>query len=348
MKPPSVQRDVSLQGRNTLRLPGRAAWYLTITHQDQIPSALEWAEAEGIPVLVIGGGSNLVLASDFPGLVLAMEIRECLWRTVPTDKRHGRHDAILSLGAGENWHWVVRHACEAGYRGLENLALIPGTVGAAPVQNIGAYGAELADVLLDVTAWDRQQEAFRTLSCEECRFAYRDSLFKQERDRFIITRVRLHLSRETPFRLSYGELARRYQNPNDPSLTPLAVADTVTAVRQSKLPDPAELPNAGSFFKNPVISQAQYQQLKAAEPDLIAYPDADGYKLAAGWLIDQCGWKGYREAHVGVHARQALVLVNHAGGSGPEVMDLAGRIQADVLARFGVRLEVEPRIVGLD
>ncbi|TVP60401.1 MAG: UDP-N-acetylmuramate dehydrogenase, partial [Halomonadaceae bacterium] len=251
-------------------------------------------------------------------------------------------------GAGENWDAVVRHACDAGYRGLENLALIPGTVGAAPVQNIGAYGAELAQVLHDLTAYDRHQGAFVTLSNAQCHFAYRDSIFKQQPARFIITRVRLLLSRTAPFRLGYGELARVLGDVEERELSSGQVAETITRLRQAKLPDPNELPNAGSFFKNPVVGPEHYARLKAAEPDLVAFADGTDFKLAAGWLIERCGWKGYRNERVGVHNRQALVLVNHGCGTGADILALATEIRQDVARRFAVTLEIEPRVWGPD
>lgn len=343
---PGLTHHASLLERNTLRVPGRADWLLSITRENQIGPALEWATRQGLPVLVMGGGSNLVLAADYPGLVLLMALRERRWQALERPGEAPFDSAILSLGAGENWDSVVRHACEAGYRGLENLALIPGTVGAAPVQNIGAYGADLSQVLLDVTAFDRHEEAFVTLSADQCEFAYRDSLFKQSPERFIITRVRLQLSRHSPFRLGYGELARALEGMPEASLSPVRVAETISHLRQRKLPDPAALPNAGSFFKNPVVDKAHYDWLVEREPELVAYAEGEGYKLAAGWLIERCGWKGYRTERVGVHNRQALVLVNHGEGTGADILALAERIREDVAQRFSVSLEIEPRVLG--
>lgn len=345
--PSGLMSQASLEPYNTLRLPGQAAWLLRISEACSIPPALNWAESRGLPVLVLGGGSNLVLAANYPGLVLQMAIPECRWQPV-TDTDTGQPDfdqALLSLGAGENWDEAVRHACEAGYRGLENLALIPGTVGAAPVQNIGAYGADLSQVLQDVTAYDRHQRAFVILSARDCQFGYRDSLFKQQPARFIITRVRLLLSRTLPLRLGYGELARALEGMVETELTPSRVAHTITQLRQSKLPDPAVLPNAGSFFKNPVVDAGHYYRLKKTEPNLVAFTDGTGFKLAAGWLIERCGWKGYRNERVGVHDRQALVLINHDQGTGADILALAQRIRQSVLERFDVSLEIEPQVL---
>ncbi|XOZ34100.1 UDP-N-acetylmuramate dehydrogenase [Halomonadaceae bacterium KBTZ08] len=337
-----VEQAVDLQPRNTLRLPGRATWYARVVDPEALPGLLEWAEAQQLPVQVLGGGSNVVLRSDIEGLVLGMAIQERHWQVLDEDQ------AVLTLGAGEDWDAVVRYTAATGYRGLENLALIPGTVGAAPIQNIGAYGRALSDVFESLDAWDRREGCFRTLGPEVCDFGYRDSLFKRDPERFIIVRVRVRLSRTAAFRLDYGELAREagtYEQPQQ-ELTPDAVATLVSRIRRAKLPDPAVLPNAGSFFKNPVVDQATGESLRSHFPGLIAYPDPGGLKLAAGWMIEQCGWKGHREAHVGVHSKQALVLIHHGNGTGKELLGLAERIRGDVWARFGVALEVEPRLIG--
>lgn len=342
MSPEGLSQAVPLQAFNTLRLPASAQWFARVQAPEVLPQFLAWADSRDMPVLILGGGSNLVLVEDFPGLVLAMAIHERRWSVEDDDT------AILTLGAGENWHDSVLYACQAGYRGIENLALIPGTAGAAPVQNIGAYGAELSQTLTEVDVWDRREGRFLTLDNEQCRFAYRDSLFKQAMDRYIIIRIRLRLSRRTPFRLSYGELAERFGHLRDPDteVSPVTIAETVARVRLGKLPDPAHLPNAGSFFKNPVVSPEKLAQLRSEWPDIVAHPDGEGFKLAAGWMIERCGWKGHRDAHVGVHSRQALVLIHHGQGTGSELLSLAERIRSDVHARFGVNLEIEPRVIA--
>lgn len=337
-----IEQAVDLQPHNTLRLPGQSQWFARVVEPEVLPELLEWADARQLPVQILGGGSNVVLCSDIHGLVLGMDIHQREWQVLDDDR------AILTLGAGENWDAVVRYVASLGYRGLENLALIPGTVGAAPIQNIGAYGRDLSDVFESLDAWDRREGRFRTLGPEACDFGYRDSLFKRDPERFIIVRVRVRLSRSAAFRLDYGELAREAADYADPGqeLTPEAIADMVSRIRLAKLPDPAVLPNAGSFFKNPVVDQATGEALRQRFPGLVAHPDPGGLKLAAGWLIDQCGWKGHREAHVGVHSKQALVLVHHGNGSGAELLALAERIREDVRARFGVALEIEPRLIG--
>ncbi len=333
--------NADLTRLSTLATPARARYLVHAGSTRQAVEALAWAATHTLPVQVIGGGSNLVLCEDFPGLVLHMALKGLCWKSV-TDR-----GATLVLAAGENWHQAVLYASRAGYRGVENLALIPGTAGAAPVQNIGAYGAELADTLVQVTAWDRLENREVNLSGEQCRFGYRNSLFKEQPERYLILDVHLTLSRDRPLRLEYGELRSWF--PKDRTVTSaLEVAEAVMAVRRRKLPDPEQLPNAGSFFKNPVVSLSHWESLKEQWPEMVAYPVGEEIKLAAGWLIDQCGWKGYRNERVGVHHHQALVLVNHSGGTGEDVLELARRIQGDVRETYGVTLDMEPRVVPPD
>ena len=335
---PEIREKVDLTPHNTLAIGATARYFARVSNPEQVSATLAWAAERTLSVLILGGGSNLVLRADIDGLVMHLALPGRHWRDIGPDT------ATLVLGAGENWHDAVLYAAGAGYRGIENLALIPGTCGAAPVQNIGAYGVELADTLECVTAVDRRSGKTVTLSAQQCHFAYRDSLFKHYPERYLILDVHLRLSRSRPLQLGYGELAAYFGDTPVQKLSAIDVADAVMAVRRRKLPDPQRLPNAGSFFKNPVVDQALYQALKDRFSGLVAYPLADGQgvKLAAGWLIDQCGWKGYRNATVGVHNLQALVLINHAGGSGAQVLALAQDIRESVQARFGVTLEQEP------
>jgi len=340
LKPAAVQEQVNLSGLNTLAVTARARYLVDVRSVEDLQQALSWADDEGVPAQLLGGGSNLVFVGDYPGLVLRIALRGRALEPVNDD------EALLVLQAGEHWHEAVLFAAEAGYRGIENLALIPGTAGAAPVQNIGAYGVELGDTLESVTALERSTGRRVRLTAADCAFAYRDSCFKREPGRYIILEVRLRLSKSAPFRLGYGDLREQLGERDGRQLTPLNVAHAVMAVRQRKLPDPAELPNAGSFFKNPVVSHSDYEQLQAHFPGIVSYTVDNGVKLAAGWLIDQAGWKGFRNERVGVHDRQALVLINHSGGSGQDILELAERVRASVLERFGVALEMEPGIVG--
>jgi UDP-N-acetylmuramate dehydrogenase len=295
-----------------------------------------------LPRLVLGGGSNVVLTGDFAGLVLLVALR---------GRRIVREDAdavYVEAAAGEPWHDFVAWTLAQGLPGLENLALIPGTVGAAPIQNIGAYGLEMCERFASLRAVELASGKTVEFDAHACAFGYRDSFFKREgRDRFVITSVVFRLPKAWQPRAGYADLARELAangyaaNGGQPDAQ--AIFDAVVAVRRAKLPDPLELGNAGSFFKNPVIDAAQFEALKSREPDVISYAQPDGsVKLAAGWLIDRCGWKGRALGAAGVHERQALVLVNRGGASGADVLALARAIQRDVQARFGVELEAEP------
>lgn len=334
-----VKEQVSLQ--STLRLPARARWYADVSDVSQLPSLLcdpRWKE---LPHVVIGEGSNIVLRADLPALVLRPVMRGM--RVVSWQGSR----ALVECQAGESWDALVHWSIDQGLAGLENLSLIPGSVGAAPFQNIGAYGVELADVLDSLDACSLLDGSIRQFSASECRFAYRDSFFKSiEPGRWLISSVRLWLDRDRQPVLGYADLASRYQALPANQRNAAGLRNIICALRRSKLPDPAQLPNAGSFFKNPVVSAQQHAQLKQRFPELVSYAQADGcFKLAAGWLIEQAGWKGRREGDVGMHAAQALVLVNHADATGDEVLDFAGRVRESVRAMFAVELEQEPVIL---
>lgn len=340
MSPTAASREyVELGDLNTLHVPAVARFYVDVDDTVALTDALAWAEQKGLQVLILGGGSNLVFDGDFSGLVIRICFRGRFW------ERALDHEATLVLGAGENWHDAVLYAARAGYRGIENLALIPGTAGAAPVQNIGAYGVELCDTLESVTVLDRRTGDLIELNNEDCRFAYRDSLFKHSPGHYIIVKIRLRLSRNTPLQLGYRDLEEYLDDRPRAELSAMDVAEAVMAIRRRKLPDPAIIPNAGSFFKNPVVDSEKFQELQSAYPEIVGYPQAEGAKLAAAWLIDQCGWKGFRNQRVGVHNRQALVLINHSNGTGRDILNLAGQIRESVQAKFGVALEMEPGIV---
>lgn len=334
---PLLEHNADLTARNTLALPGRAARYATITAVDQLAAA----EFGATPRFILGGGSNLVLTGDFDGLVLHMAIP-------------GRHllkedaDAwYVEAGAGEDWPGFVQWTLARGWPGLENLSLIPGTVGAAPIQNIGAYGLEVAERLHSLTAYDFATGCLVAFGADDCRFGYRDSIFKQEgwhrSGRFAITAVCFRLPKAWVASCRYGDLAAELAARGKAAPDPRDIADAVIALRRRKLPDPAEIPNAGSFFHNPVVDAATAARLTAAHPGLPRYPQADGgVKLAAGWLIEQAGWKGRRLGPIGMYEKQALVLVNHGGGDGPAVKRAMAAVQADVAARFGIDLVPEP------
>lgn len=335
-----VQSGVSLKAYNTFGVDVAARYWAEAGDVQQVRQALEAARERQVPLLVLGGGSNLLLTADIEALVLRMVGRGI--RVLADDGEHVQIEAE----AGEPWHDFVLWTLAQGLVGLENLSLIPGTVGASPVQNIGAYGVELKDGFLGLTALDRQSGEVREFSLQDCAFAYRDSLFKRESGRWIILRVRFALSRNAALHLDYGPVRQRLAEQGIEAPSALDVSRAICAIRSEKLPDPALLGNAGSFFKNPLVPAELAQRLQSEYVDLVAYPQADGQvKLAAGWLIEKAGWKGYRDGDAGVHRLQALVLVNHGNATGQQLLGLAQRIQADIAERFGVSLEIEPNVL---
>ena len=335
------QENYSLQAHHTMGCAVFCRWWVELHHEDDLPGILADARLKGLPLLVLGGGSNILLTQDFPGVVLHIALQGYAVRSEDAQALE------VAVAAGENWHEFVLSSLAQSWFGLENLALIPGTVGAAPVQNIGAYGLELAERLLWVRCWDRETAQWCILAAETCQLAYRDSLFKRQPGRYIIVEVGLRLLKQPDLRWAYADLQKELAAHAELALTPMRVAQAVMAVRQRKLPDPQVLGNAGSFFKNPVVSAQQAQTLQAQYPDLVNYPLRDGQvKLAAGWLIDRAGLKGMRLGQAGVYERQALVLVNHGGASGQQVWALAQQVQQRVLAQFGVLLEPEPLVLG--
>jgi UDP-N-acetylmuramate dehydrogenase len=339
--PMSLQlcEQVSLKAFNSFGIEVRARLLVQAHNDQQVREALALGVQRQLPVLVIGGGSNLLLTRDVEALVLHMASRGL--RILADDGAR----VLVEAEAGEPWHPFVQWTLQQGLGGLENLSLIPGTVGAAPMQNIGAYGVELKDHFAGLTALDRRSGELCDFSQEDCAFAYRDSLFKHEAGRWLILRVRFALNRVAAVRLDYGPLRQRLSEQGIEQPTPLQVSQAICAIRREKLPDPAELGNAGSFFKNPLVPAELAERLRCEYPDLVAYPQADGrVKLAAGWLIERAGWKGFRQGEVGVHRLQALVLVNYGNASGQQVLDLARQIQADVARRFAVELEMEPNL----
>jgi len=335
-----VEEDRSLKLFNTFAVEARARFFAEAHGDNEVREALVAAQRLGLPLRVLGGGSNLLLTTDVGALVLRLVSRGI--RVLSDDGEQ----VVLEAEAGEPWHPFVLHSLELGLAGLENLSLIPGTVGAAPIQNVGAYGVEISDVFAGLTALDRKTGELCEFDAKACAFAYRDSLFKQEAGRYIILRVRFALQRRAQLQLDYGPLRQRLQQMGVEQPTPRDVSEAVCAIRREKLPDPQVLGNAGSFFKNPLVPQALADELRKRYPDLVAFPQADGrVKLAAGWLIERAGWKGFREGDAGVHGLQALVLVNHGQASGKQILALARRIQADIAARFEVALEIEPNVI---
>ncbi len=336
-----VESGVSLKPYNTFGLPAVARSLVRITGEADVRAVVDHPRLGRAAKFVLGGGSNIVLTRDMPQVVLKIEVRGM--RLLEQ-----RADAwIVEAGAGENWHEFVAWTLEQGYPGFENLALIPGTVGAAPVQNIGAYGLELADRFESLDAVDLITGRSVTLSGAVCAFGYRDSVFKHALGRrSVIMRVRFRLPRPWQPVLGYLDLERKIAQTGITAPDARQIFDWVCAIRRAKLPDPACVGNAGSFFKNPLVTPEQCRDIIGRDPEVVHYPMADGrIKLAAGWLIDSCGWKGKTVGKAGVYEKQALVLVNRGDAIGSDVMTLARAIQESVYGKFGIRLELEPVVV---
>lgn len=321
--------DFDLTDRNTLALRAQSRFGIEITDAAQLPALF----AAGHPVRILGGGSNVVLAPQFDGITALLANKG---RAIIDDG----DDILVDAAAGESWHDVVSFTVEQGFGGLENLALIPGTIGAAPVQNIGAYGAELADIFDSLTAFDRHTGDTVQFDRAACHFAYRHSVFKEEPDRYVVTSVRLRLLKTWSPNLGFAGLLDLAESPE---ITPRLVMDRVIALRQSKLPDWRVTPNAGSFFQNPIMSVEAAQPVLAEFATAPNFPQADGRtKLSAGWLIEKSGLKGFRMGKVGISERHALVLVNHGGGEQADIRTLAEHVKQTVKSRFGVQLHEEP------
>ncbi|WP_005033634.1 UDP-N-acetylmuramate dehydrogenase [Holophaga foetida] len=333
--------NASLEALNTLHLPGKARRFAEISSADQLQALIRGGELSAGPVVVLGGGSNVVISGDLEATVLHIRIpgRELVGEDAEA--------FYVRAGAGEDWPDFVTWTLEQGWGGLENLAFIPGTVGAAPVQNIGAYGLEAKDRFHSLEALNLHSGCTLSLDRGACRFGYRESLFKTEEGRgLVVTSVTFRLPKGWKPEAAYLDLARELSSSGFEHPTPLQVAQAVTAVRRRKLPDPLEIASAGSFFKNPVLDPKSFASLKVEHPQLPSYPQADGrFKVAAGWLIEQCGWKGRSLGPVGMFAHQALVLVNHGGATGADVLRLAETVRADVRTRFGIELEMEPVVL---
>ncbi len=337
----SLQHDISLRPFNTFGIDAKASTYLEVTSVDDLFQVFNNMELMAQSRLVIGGGSNLLLTDHFSGLVLRMAMKGI---------RVEREDAdavYVRAKAGEKWHDLVSWTLEQGYGGLENLSWIPGTVGAAPVQNIGAYGAELKDCFHSLTAFDFRDGKVIELGKPDCQFAYRHSIFKTYfKDRFVILDVCFALPKAWKPNVAYAEVEKELAVRKMTNPTASEISQVIIDIRQRKLPDPAVTGNAGSFFKNPTVHEKKLRELKEDHPAIPAYEQHDGtFRLAAGWLIDQCGWKGKHYGNAGVCETQALVLVNRGNASGKEIAELSEAIKKDVFDKFGIRLEPEPVFV---
>lgn len=331
------EQNASLKSLNTLALNSTAKYLATVDSEQDLQAVLNSVTAKRLPLFILSGGSNVLLSEYIDALVVHPVLKGI--RIVQETDQH----VLVEVMAGEEWHPFVQHCIQQGWYGLENLSLIPGYVGAAPIQNIGAYGVEVGEYIDSIRAWHIAGLCWQTLTPQQCSFAYRDSMFKQQAGEWVISRVTFRLSKQPKLLLSYGDVqqqAGRYP-------TARSVADAIISIRQSKLPEPKKIANVGSFFKNPTISATQFTGLKQQYPQLNGYPQGpDLVKVAAGWLIEQAGWKGRRIGNVGMYEKQALVLVNHASASLADVQTLSAAVQYDVKARFGIQLEAEPVLVN--
>ncbi len=330
----------SLKAHNTFGIDVQAAQILSLSSNSDLTYFSDRSLPS--PFIILGGGSNVLFTKDWTGTVLLNRFKGIRIDWI------NENEALVCAKSGEVWHQLVLQTLEWGLGGLENLSLIPGTVGAAPIQNIGAYGVELTDVFDHLTAFKIESGEFVAFNREECAFGYRDSYFKNEgKGKYFITEVCLKLSRKSPIRAEYGDIKQILQDKLIEIPTHKDISEAVCQIRRSKLPDPEVLGNAGSFFKNPVISNAQFEALKTNHPDIPGYPDQTGntVKVPAGWLIEKCGWKGKRINETGSHTKQALVLVNYGNASGEEIYQLAQQIMHDVLNKFGINIQTEVNIL---
>ncbi|MEZ0542614.1 UDP-N-acetylmuramate dehydrogenase [Fibrella arboris] len=339
----TVQRGVSLRPYTTFGIEAQANYFADIASETDLTTLFQLTEFNELPLLVLGGGSNLLLTQEFAGLVIRLTIGGI--EVVREDDLH----VYVQAGAGVIWHELVMYCVANNYAGMENLSLIPGTVGAAPMQNIGAYGVEIEQIFDHLEAVHVGTGEKRRFNHADCRFGYRESVFKHDlKGQYIITLVTFRLDKTPTFHTRYGAISETLTDMGitDDTMSIRAVSDAVIQIRRSKLPDPAEIGNAGSFFKNPEIPVAQFDQLKATYPTLPGYPTGTNLvKVPAGWLIEQAGWKGYRQGDAGVHAKQALVLVNYGRATGSDILALAQQVQASVLDKFGITINPEVNVL---
>lgn len=335
----SPEINISLKALHSFASEETSHYFTTIKCNQDIIDASNWSTNKKVPLLIIGSGSNVLFTKNFEGLVAKMEIMGI------KKLEETASEVILEVGAGENWHHFVSYCVQKGWGGIENLSLIPGTVGASPIQNIGAYGVEVQECIKSILAFDTTTNEWINLSNKECVFGYRTSLFKQTKNRYIIAQVQFVLQKQPLLKTDYGAIREVLHDKGikNPSLE--AISNAVIQIRSQKLPDPKVLGNAGSFFKNPTLPIEQFNQLKESFPNIIAYPISDtAYKIAAGWLIEACGWKGVRKGNVGCFEKQALVIVSYGIVSGKEVFDFSEEIIKSVQEKFGIILEREVNI----
>ncbi len=336
-----IQTNYSLLSLNTFGIKVDGKYYTEVASVGEIAAAMKFAKEKQLPVLVLGGGSNVLFKNRFRGLVLKIDFQGI------SVLEKNEDEVIIKAGAGENWDAFVEYCVENNFNGLENLSLIPGNIGASPVQNIGAYGVEMKDYFKELEFYSFESGELTVFSEKDCDFGYRSSIFKNQlKGKGIVTSVTFKLSLKPSFNTGYGAINAELKKMNVKELSLDSMRKAVIQIRESKLPDPEIIGNAGSFFKNPVVSEGKFADLKKEHGDLVAYAQDNGtFKLAAGWLIDRAGWKGYRENDAGVHSKQALVLVNHGNASGKDIFDLSEKIKSSVFEKFGVELDREVNVI---
>lgn len=337
----TIQENISLKPYNTFGIDAVARQFAFFTSVEDLQELLHSKLKTHNPKLILGGGSNILFTKNFDGIVLKNEINGI--QIIKEDE----HYVYVKAGAGENWHQFVLYCLQHNLAGVENLSLIPGNVGASPMQNIGAYGVEIKDVFYDLEALHIVENKMHTFSLNDCDFGYRESVFKKKfKDQFVITSVTYRLHKQPVYNTSYGAINQELENMAVKDISIHAISQAVINIRSSKLPDWKQVGNAGSFFKNPIVSEHQFDEVKSTFPNVVAFPSGEGQtKLAAGWLIEQCGWKGYRQGDAGCYDKQALVLVNYGNASGEEVYQLSEKIIQSVKEKFGVTLEREVNII---
>jgi len=336
-----ILKNYSLKQHNTFDINVTAKKFVAFSSIDELKELLSYAAQSKSKEFILGGGSNILFTKNVDGFVLKNEIKGI--ELIKEDRNH----FYVKAGAGENWHQFVLHCIKHNYAGLENLSLIPGNVGASPMQNIGAYGAEIKDVFENLEALNKADKAVHTFSANDCAFGYRESIFKSKyKNQFVILNVTYRLNKTPAFNTSYGAIEQELEKMNAKELSIQAISQAVINIRSSKLPDPNKIGNAGSFFKNPTITLKLFQALQKKYSNMPHYTvDAIHVKIPAAWLIEQCNWKGYRNGDAGVHIHQPLVLVNYGNATGKEIYDLSEKILQSVIKKFGIELEREVNIV---
>ena len=335
----NIRENISLKPYNTFGIDVQTRFFIELLTEEDVFSFFSSGNSFPKPHLFIGGGSNMLFTKNFPGTVVRISTKGI------KAEEENNDFVIVSAASGENWDDFVKHCVGRGWGGLENLSLIPGNVGTGPIQNIGAYGVEIKDVITEIEAIHLETLAKVLLSNEQCEFGYRDSIFKgKAKGKYFILSVRFRLSKHPELRLDYGTIREELKTMNviNPGISD--VRDAVCRIRERKLPDPVKIGNAGSFFKNPVVSEEKFLELKEKYPSIACFPSGDSYKIAAAWMIERCGWKGKREGDAGVHQDQPLVLVNYGHATGSEILQLANQVSDSVFKEFGIRLEAEVNI----